>query len=485
MNTSEMSLWKKLEAFEIDDPTAALTFSRRLARENSWSPDFTDRVVSEYRRYLYLTQVAGHVVVPSEEVDQVWHLHLTYTHSYWEQLCGAVLGSPLHHNPTAGGAEEGDKFRRLYERTLASYRRHFGEAAPADIWPEAGIRFGESAQQRRVNVARNWVIPKPRLARGTLAAGLFGVGGLALGPGMMTAVFPFNMAGREFLFFAAVGGVVLLLVAAALRQFLKLPWSAPDQNKGVRDAYAAAYLSGREDRCIAAGLASLIHRRAVAVGTAQHEVVCNGPLAGDAHPFEQALYQVIQTQGRITISALKEHLRRPFAIIHEHLAKHGLIVTGATAARARWLPLAVGMVMPVVGVLRIIQGINNQKPVMYLMGITIVLTVLALVGLARKPVASIAGGSAMRDARVSQAKIKDVDYHDYDPANATTLPLAVALFGISPLMMHFGPDLLGDMERLKQSPLVSSTMNSGCGSGCGGDGGGSGCGSGCGGCGGD
>ena len=128
-------LWERIEAFAIDDGAAALPFAARLAVENSWPRDYADRVIAEYKRFLYLAMTAGHMVTPSKHVDEAWHLHLTYTRSYWDRLCGEVLGRPLHHEPTRGGEEEDAKFAGLYLRTLESYERAFGEAPPADIWP--------------------------------------------------------------------------------------------------------------------------------------------------------------------------------------------------------------------------------------------------------------------------------------------------------------------------------------------------------------
>jgi hypothetical protein len=62
----------------------------RLMRENGWAGTFADPVVDEYGRLLYLTQVADGPMTPSEAVDRAWHLHLTYTRSYWNDLCGGV-----------------------------------------------------------------------------------------------------------------------------------------------------------------------------------------------------------------------------------------------------------------------------------------------------------------------------------------------------------------------------------------------------------
>lgn len=141
INPQQLVLWSRLEAFVVGPTDAALPFESRLARENGWTRAYADRVMREYRRFLLLTQVAGHAVTPSEQVDAAWHLHMCYTRSYWDDLCGRVLDKPLHHDPTQGGDAEQIKFVDWYEQTLASYERVFDEPPPRDIWPEARKRF--------------------------------------------------------------------------------------------------------------------------------------------------------------------------------------------------------------------------------------------------------------------------------------------------------------------------------------------------------
>ena len=155
-------LLRRLAAFSFDEGTPALPFAVRLARENGWSPGYAGRVVEEYRRFMFLAVVAGHPVTPSDQVDQAWHLHLLYTHSYWDRFCGNVLQRRVDHHPTMGGSEEGGKFLRWYESTLASYRQYFGEP-PADIWPSAVVRFGDDLRHVRINVKRNLVVSKARM----------------------------------------------------------------------------------------------------------------------------------------------------------------------------------------------------------------------------------------------------------------------------------------------------------------------------------
>jgi hypothetical protein len=116
-----------IESFDIDGTaSSALPFAARLAREHGWDRAYAERVIREYKRFVILAVSGTEPVCPSEDVDAAWHLHLTYTRSYWTRLCGEVLGRPLHHDPTAGGPAEARKHFDMYARTLVTYRETFG-----------------------------------------------------------------------------------------------------------------------------------------------------------------------------------------------------------------------------------------------------------------------------------------------------------------------------------------------------------------------
>ena len=153
-------LWQKIQSFTFSKPDIGLTFEQRLERENHWTPEYTIRVIGEYKRFLYLLALSDSEITPSDAVDQAWHLHLTYTRSYWKALCKDCLGFELHHDPTAGGQKEQDRFRRQYRFTLSEYRQIFQEDPPQDIWPDVERRFQNVEAFRRVNAADVWVIPK-------------------------------------------------------------------------------------------------------------------------------------------------------------------------------------------------------------------------------------------------------------------------------------------------------------------------------------
>lgn len=153
-------LWKRISECHPDDVEADFPFSKRLARDNRWTHDFALNVIKEYQRFAYLCRLKSGMVTPSDEVDQAWHLHLTYTRHYWGAFKDA-LGGALHHMPTKGGAGQAALFREAYEKSLDLYRTEFGSEPPADIWPPADIRFGKAPHFQRINTQDVWILPKP------------------------------------------------------------------------------------------------------------------------------------------------------------------------------------------------------------------------------------------------------------------------------------------------------------------------------------
>jgi hypothetical protein len=128
-------LWERIERFQTDEPGHQLPFSLKLAQEHGWSAHFAQRAIFEYKRFVYLCCVLPCGASPPPVVDAVWHLHLTYTRSYWLDFCPNCLGQDLHHTPSAGGLAEGQRHRDWYSETLAAYEQVFDQPPPPDIWP--------------------------------------------------------------------------------------------------------------------------------------------------------------------------------------------------------------------------------------------------------------------------------------------------------------------------------------------------------------
>lgn len=204
MNPNQSALWMQLESFTFGTGQEARSFTHRLAQENNWSYAYAQRVVLEYKKFVFLCMTSGQVCTPSIAVDEAWHLHLTYTKSYWEDL-RAILPRPLHHNPTAGGEEQDNYFEERYNATLATYESVFGTVPPRDIWPPAQERFAPVNQPVKVVPANAIVIPRIKanqwLRRATLAGTV---------PAVALPVSQVGLSNPTLLTFFIVGGLFLI-----------------------------------------------------------------------------------------------------------------------------------------------------------------------------------------------------------------------------------------------------------------------------------
>lgn len=160
MITRQKDFWEQVSRFELDDPDSAVRFSNRLCRENGWSTEYSLRAIHEYKKFMFLLCIADQPLTPSDQVDQVWHLHLLYTKSYWYSFCRDILKKEIHHEPTKGGKMEGDKFSNWYDRTKEFYQKIFDTQPPEDIWPSTEIRF-KDVNFQRINLSQYWIIKRP------------------------------------------------------------------------------------------------------------------------------------------------------------------------------------------------------------------------------------------------------------------------------------------------------------------------------------
>ncbi|MBC7422511.1 MAG: hypothetical protein H7334_03550 [Ferruginibacter sp.] len=135
----QKELWEKIQNFKLDEPASIFPFSKKLQQENNWTYAFTTKAIEEYRKFIFLCCISPKGASPSDTVDKVWHLHLTYTQNYWVSFCRNTLHKDIHHYPSKGGSDENDKHNNWYRETLNVYETVFGYKALETIWPQPGI----------------------------------------------------------------------------------------------------------------------------------------------------------------------------------------------------------------------------------------------------------------------------------------------------------------------------------------------------------
>ena len=196
---SQQELWGKIQNFNPDDQASTFPFSKKLAKENNWSPSFTSKAIEEYKKFIFLCCISPTGASPSPIVDTVWHLHLTYTDNYWNQFCKKVLNKEMHHHPSKGGEEENNKHSDWYDATLKLYESVFEKKPPADIWPVSD----QQADDINEPVYDNFFFKKV-----TVGFAIFVIGYVML-------VDLFHTKGPDFLFYyllLCITGIIVLVI---------------------------------------------------------------------------------------------------------------------------------------------------------------------------------------------------------------------------------------------------------------------------------
>lgn len=473
-------LWSAIQQFPFDDPYAEITFSRKLSAKQHWSPSYTERVIEEYRKFLYLCCISPNGASPSQAVDEAWHLHLTYTKSYWTDLCKNTINKDIHHHPSRGGDEEDHKHHDWYAETLVLYQSVFESPPPNDIWPPP--RSFEPPIEEPVPVTRSHVkafIVLLLLLPFLLIYFKYGV------------LFPFSLAGPQFLVFFPVLALSSLLCFILIQNektkhfpALLISWF-PEKATAFE---TAQFLYGRK-RLIQTAIVDLIRRNLLELTTEKLFLLHPGryiktddeqnPLINSFLKEERdsITYESIMERwgkdvphGFTTLQQLYELANRkePF------FKKHNLLI----------IPF-------VIDIARFIQGAVNHKPLSFLFlelaGLLIAASIVARAYSKTAAMYKKVTESAMTRQRYGWL-YEDHVVADFAIKGNTAISgfsdglVLIGLFGLLPFVDRIS-NMIYDFIRDIDNGITSG--GGGCSSGgCSGGGScGSGCGGGCGGCG--
>ncbi|WP_404982888.1 glycine-rich domain-containing protein [Cobetia marina] len=107
---------------------ARLKHKYTASSEAEMSVEAWDKAEREYRRFLSLKAFYPAVsLVPSKEVDALWHAHILDTRAYRED-CHQVFGRFIDHYPYFGiyGEDDYQQLKDAFAQTVALYEKHFG-----------------------------------------------------------------------------------------------------------------------------------------------------------------------------------------------------------------------------------------------------------------------------------------------------------------------------------------------------------------------
>jgi uncharacterized protein (TIGR04222 family) len=480
-NEEHRGLWSSIQQFPLDDPNAAITFSNKLAAKQNWSPDFTKRVVEEYRKFLFLCCISPNGASPSQAVDEAWHLHLTYTQSYWIDLCKNTLNKDIHHHPSRGGDEEDHKHHDWYAETLALYQSVFESPPPIEIWPPPKPLEPPIAEP--VPVIRN--------------AAKFLIVLLLLFPFFLICfkydvAFPFLLKSPQFLVFLPVLTVCSLLSFMLIQNEKVKHFPALADNWFPREATAfetARFLYGRK-RFMQAAIVDLIRRNLLVLTTDKLFLL-----------YPERYIKPDNEQNPLITSFLKEGRS---SITYENIMENwGKDVPEGFANLQRLQEMTNRkepffkkynfLLIPIAtGIARFMQGVANHKPVSFLFVEMVVLFIITSI-----VVKAFSKTNAMYKRVTETAKTRHRYGWLYEDQVVSAFvikgneaisgyaegAMLIGLFGLLPFVDRVSETVHNFLEDTSNG---ISTAGSGCGSGGGCSGGGScggGCGGGCGGCG--
>jgi hypothetical protein len=351
-----LELWTKIQHFRIDDETAATRFSDKLATEQVWTSAFTKRAIEEYKKFILLCCISGTGAAPSKIVDEVWHLHLTYTQSYWTDFCKNTLGKDIHHFPSPGGETEDQRHREWYAATLMLYKDIFGKEAPADIWPDPvmqGVKLELPPRGFRMEV-------------------ILGIAAILISPFLFIyfsygTVFPFLLNGPQFLQFFPLYSAALMLSYILYRYLdnkMVTQIAAANFPEDVTPFQVAFFLYGKH-RAFQTSVVDMVKKGLLEVTEDQHLIIRNHQY--EAKPDDpNPLITTLSTEQDGTVYNYKDLLekwmdQKKFSHpVLNALEKYAFGRRGALRDYA--FQAAFGAVF----LIRIAQGISNRHPVAFL-----------------------------------------------------------------------------------------------------------------------
>lgn len=107
----------------------------RIVKEKGWLHEEVLQIVELYKRFLFLQRKYGdHFrLVPTPEIDEVWHAHILYTKEYHDD-CEQLFGKYFYHAPEEPMSKQALpkelNMEKCFSDTQELYFKEFGEYIP-------------------------------------------------------------------------------------------------------------------------------------------------------------------------------------------------------------------------------------------------------------------------------------------------------------------------------------------------------------------
>ncbi|MCG3174139.1 MAG: hypothetical protein GMKNLPBB_02363 [Myxococcota bacterium] len=304
--------------------------------------------------------------------------------------------------------------------------------------------------------------------------------------------FPFDLPGPVFLQLYICSLIIGFLAARYIRNKIVEAGSADGSGVSRLSPYEAAWLLRGSPGLAQALMAGMTHA-GMAEAKEGEEVIRKGPRAphGGAHYLELDIHnRLLREPEGLDVNKIIVHVANHNTRLLQGLMEKGYWVSPAKSRAAAWAATAIFAPVVIAGVLKIIVGVERDKPVGFLAALAFIAFCLML--FLRRSAVGMPGRLEKELRRWSSGlkSLKTTAETKPSMLSANDMALAAGLFGPAifaasmPLMFErLGGYMHPQQQRTLDNSSASSTGSS-CGSSSGGDSGGDSGSSGCGGCGG-
>ncbi|MCA2212232.1 TIGR04222 domain-containing membrane protein [Jidongwangia harbinensis] len=293
-----------------------------------------------------------------------------------------------------------------------------------------------------------------------------------------------GISGPAFLVLYLVLIVAVAVAAAVHRRILFRGDTGVDVDR--LGPQQIAYLNGGARLAVYTALGGL--RAAGALGTGPgRTLVQSGPLPSGVTPLDTAVHHAAGRQVPAREVGSDQWVVRAVEQLRDGLETAGLAVTrGQRRAALMWSVAGAAVVL--LGFARLVDGLQNDRPVGFLLGLIVLAAVVTVWMLVRASATRTpAASTGLMRMRHSNAHLAPAQRPSYATYGATGAAMGVALYGAGALYL-MDPAFAAEAEIRQAANNSLASGGSGCSSGSscssGGGGGGGGCGGGGGGCGG-
>jgi len=142
LSTQALACMEKLQALDLSTIAAYL-----MNPQNGygWTRQQAFRAIERYKTFLFISSLYPQtVLVPTQEIDHVWHCHILHTRKY-RQDCEMLFGYFIDHEPASEvwSERDGQKLDTMFVQTqalLALFEAYFQTDALGE-----SVLFGNSA----------------------------------------------------------------------------------------------------------------------------------------------------------------------------------------------------------------------------------------------------------------------------------------------------------------------------------------------------